>query len=75
MLYAPKSPPMDWNDDNVVKLKKLWAEGYSASEIADIFGLLSRSAVMGKIHRLGLCNRDPQKSHKVPKILTRGRPW
>jgi GcrA cell cycle regulator len=49
---------MAWNDQRVETLKKLWAEGLSASQIAMRLGAdLSRNAVIGKVHRLGLCTR------------------
>lgn len=46
-----------WNDERVEKLKKFWAEGLSAGQIALRLGGCSRSAVIGKVHRLGLSGR------------------
>ena len=46
-----------WSDDRVATLRKLWAEGLSASQIAKQLGQVSRNAVIGKVHRLGLCGR------------------
>jgi GcrA cell cycle regulator len=46
-----------WNDERVEQLKKLWAEGKSASQIAAEIGGISRNAVIGKVHRLGLAGR------------------
>jgi len=46
-----------WNDERVEQLKKLWAEGRSASQIAAEIGGVSRNAVIGKVHRLGLSGR------------------
>src|SRR6056297_2884174 len=46
-----------WNDERVEQLKKLWAEGKSASQIAVESGGISRNAVIGKVHRLGLAGR------------------
>ena len=48
---------MSWTDDRVDKLKELWAEGMSASQIAKVMGGVTRNAVIGKVHRLGLSNR------------------
>ena len=48
---------MSWNDERVNTLKKLWAEGHSASQIAKQLGGVTRNAVIGKVHRLGLSNR------------------
>ena len=45
---------MSWNDERVNTLKKLWAEGHSASQIAKQLGGVTRNAVIGKVHRLGL---------------------
>jgi GcrA cell cycle regulator len=48
---------MSWTDERVESLKKLWAEGLSASQIAARLGEVSRNAVIGKVHRLGLSGR------------------
>jgi len=48
---------MAWNDDRVEQLKRLWAEGLSASQIASRIGGVTRNAVIGKVHRLGLSGR------------------
>jgi len=48
---------MSWTDDRVAKLSKLWADGLSASQIAAELGGVTRNAVIGKVHRLGLSGR------------------
>lgn len=48
---------MAWDDERVELLKKLWAEGLSASQIASRMGGVTRNAVIGKVHRLGLSGR------------------
>lgn len=48
---------MAWTDDRVELLKKYWAEGLSASQIAQRLGEVTRNAVIGKVHRLGLSGR------------------
>ncbi|MFY0623815.1 MAG: GcrA cell cycle regulator [Pelagimonas sp.] len=48
---------MSWTDERVELLKKMWAEGQSASQIAKELGGVTRNAVIGKVHRLGLSNR------------------
>lgn len=48
---------MGWNDERVELLKKLWNEGLSASQIATRLGGVTRNAVIGKVHRLGLSGR------------------
>lgn len=48
---------MSWNDERVELLKKLWSEGLSASQIANELGDITRNAVIGKVHRLGLSGR------------------
>jgi GcrA cell cycle regulator len=48
---------MVWNDERVEQLKKLWADGLSASQIAAQLGEVTRNAVIGKVHRLGLATR------------------
>lgn len=50
----------DWTDDRIAALKKLWAEGLSARCIAGRLGGITRSAVIGKVHRLGLPGRATQ---------------
>ncbi|MCJ7872931.1 GcrA family cell cycle regulator [Marinovum sp. 2_MG-2023] len=69
---------MAWTDERVELLKKMWGEGQSASQIAKELGGVTRNAVIGKVHRLGLSNRagvgpaakpEPAKAAKVePKI-------
>ncbi|MGE8940626.1 GcrA family cell cycle regulator [Leptospira interrogans] len=59
---------MGWTDERVEQLKKLWAEGLSASQIAGRIGGVSRNAVIGKVHRLGLSGRattSRMKSHRA----------
>ena len=53
---------MSWTDDRVEILKKLWVEGQSASQIAKELGGVTRNAVIGKVHRLGLSNRATSSS-------------
>ncbi len=71
---------MAWSDERVAVLKKMWLEGNSASEIAKELGNITRNAVIGKVHRLGLSNRDTNISkagvtaEKSIKGLKRGRP-
>ncbi|NRA29852.1 MAG: global cell cycle regulator GcrA-like protein [Parvularculaceae bacterium] len=57
---------MAWTDERVEELKKLWAEGHSASQIAARMGGVTRNAVIGKVHRLGLSGRAaPAKPKSV----------
>ncbi len=49
---------MSWTDERVEVLKKMWGEGKSASQIAKELGGVTRNAVIGKVHRLGLSNRS-----------------
>jgi len=48
---------MGWTDERVETLKKLWMDGLSASQIAKQLGGVTRNAVIGKVHRLGLSGR------------------
>ena len=48
---------MNWTDERVELLKKLWSDGLSASQIAAQLGGVSRNAVIGKVHRLKLSGR------------------
>ena len=49
---------MSWSEERVEILKKMWLDGKSASEIAKELGEITRNAVIGKVHRLGLSNRE-----------------
>lgn len=63
---------MAWTDDRVDLLKKLWSEGLSASQIAGRLGDVTRNAVIGKVHRLGLSGRattSRMKSHRPRQRL------
>jgi GcrA cell cycle regulator len=49
---------MSWTDERVEQLRQAWLEGKSASQIANLLGYgLTRNAVIGKVHRLGLAGR------------------
>src|SRR5512133_320955 len=48
---------MSWTDEGIDRLKNMWAKGATASQIADELGGVSRNAVIGKAHRLGLEQR------------------
>ena len=56
---------MSWTDERVEMLKALWAEGLSASQIAKQLGGVSRNAVIGKVHRLGLEGRGKSNQKKA----------
>jgi GcrA cell cycle regulator len=53
---------MNWTDERVEQLRKLWAEGLSASQIAAQMGGVTRNAVIGKVHRLKLSSRGKSTS-------------
>lgn len=57
MCFCREATEMAWNDERVELLKKFWAEGLSASQIAGRLGGVTRNAVIGKVHRLGLSGR------------------
>ena len=48
---------MSWTDERIDTLKKMWEAGQTASQIAEALGGVSRNAVIGKAHRLGLQSR------------------
>lgn len=56
-----------WTDDRVEQLKKLWDEGLSASHIAARLGGITRNAVIGKVHRMGLSGRARKPSSTAPR--------
>ncbi len=76
---------MSWTDERVELLKKMWGEGQSASQIAKELGGVTRNAVIGKVHRLGLSNRSAgatpsakteakAKPAKEPKVAKAPKP-
>ncbi|SDW15387.1 GcrA cell cycle regulator [Ruegeria halocynthiae] len=75
---------MSWTDERVELLKKMWGEGQSASQIAKELGGVTRNAVIGKVHRLGLSNRatgassakaEPkEKPAPAPKAAAKPKP-
>jgi len=65
---------MGWTEERVALLRKLWAEGLSASQIAKQLGGVTRNAVIGKVHRLGLAGRaTPSRPAKRPVRVSRPR--
>lgn len=67
---------MGWTDERVDVLKKLWLDGLSASQIAKQLGGVTRNAVIGKVHRLGLSGRaaPSQPARPVFKAPRPARP-
>src|ERR1044071_4151639 len=59
---SPRGEEMSWTDERVELLKKLWQDGLSASQIAAELGGVTRNAVIGKVHRLGLSGRGQPTS-------------
>jgi GcrA cell cycle regulator len=59
---------LSWTDERIDQLKAMWEKGLTASQIADELGGVSRNAVIGKAHRLGLQSRpSPVKANEAPK--------
>jgi GcrA cell cycle regulator len=59
---------MSWTDERVEQLKQHWTEGKSASQIASLLGAgLTRNAVIGKVHRLGLAGRAKSPGMVSPR--------
>lgn len=63
---------MEWNDDTIARLRGLWDEGHSTAEIGRRLGV-SKNAVVGKAHRLGLTGR-PSPIRKDPSGRRRPPP-
>lgn len=68
-------PDSPWTDERIEQLKQLWSDGYSCSQIADELRCgLSRNAVIGKVHRLGLSGRVKTLEYgKGPKAARKPR--
>jgi GcrA cell cycle regulator len=62
---------MSWTDERVELLKKMWNEGQSASQIAKELGGVTRNAVIGKVHRLGLSNRTGAAARRQAEAQAR----
>ncbi len=65
---------MSWTDERVETLKKMWGEGQSASQIAKELGGVTRNAVIGKVHRLGLSNRAGSGGGGAAKTAAKEKP-
>jgi GcrA cell cycle regulator len=69
---------MSWTDERIDRLKELWSNGMTASQIADELGGVSRNAVIGKAHRLGLQSRPspvkPNEPAPAPAARTASEP-
>ena len=72
---------MSWTDERIGTLKKMWEGGSTASQIAEELGGVSRNAVIGKAHRLGLKSRpspvkanDKKKAAKKPTVKSTAPP-
>ena len=66
---------MTWTGDRIASLKRDWQDGYSASQIARRLGGVTRNAVIGKVHRLGLAGRgyplrrlNPTRSRSASRV-------
>ena len=59
---------MSWTEERVAILSKLWADGLSASQIAGELGGVTRNAVIGKVHRLGLSGRAKPASSSAKRV-------
>ncbi|MBA3676822.1 MAG: GcrA cell cycle regulator [Sphingosinicella sp.] len=66
---------MSWTDERIDRLKELWTKGMTASQIADELGEVSRNAVIGKAHRLGLQSRpSPVKPNEPSAPKAKAKP-
>lgn len=63
-----------WSDERVELLKKLWSDGLSASQIAAELGGVTRNAVIGKVHRLGLSGRAKAPAASANRTAARKAP-
>jgi GcrA cell cycle regulator len=62
---------MSWTDERIDRLKELWSRGMTASQIAEELGGVSRNAVIGKAHRLGLQSRPSPVKANEPAPATK----
>jgi GcrA cell cycle regulator len=78
-MTSPWGEVGTWTDDRIGQLKQLWEAGHSANQIAAELGGVSRNAVIGKIHRLGLSGRAKSPlptahTHHAAKHIKETRP-
>jgi GcrA cell cycle regulator len=65
---------MDWTNERVEELRRLWGQGQTASRIADLLGGVTRNAVIGKAHRLGLRGRPSPIRRDETGAIARSAP-
>jgi GcrA cell cycle regulator len=65
---------MSWTEERIATLTKMWEGGATASQIADELGGVSRNAVIGKAHRLGLKARPSPVKANEPKPEAKPKP-
>ncbi len=66
---------MSWTDERVEQLKKMWLDGLSASQIAnELANGITRNAVIGKVHRLGLSGRVKSPAPAATRVRAKTRP-
>jgi GcrA cell cycle regulator len=66
---------MSWTDERIERLKAMWTKGATASQIAEELGGVSRNAVIGKAHRLGLESRpSPVKAGEEKEKKAKAAP-
>ncbi|MEE8247681.1 MAG: GcrA family cell cycle regulator [Alphaproteobacteria bacterium] len=71
---------MEWTEERVAELTELWNAGHSAAQVASRMGEVTRNAVIGKVHRLGLSGRpspikrrpepEPEPPRKRPALVS-----
>jgi GcrA cell cycle regulator len=61
---------MSWTDERIETLRKMWDSGMTATQIAEELGGVSRNAVIGKAHRLGLASRPSPVKPNTPESRT-----
>ncbi|HMS45159.1 MAG TPA: GcrA family cell cycle regulator, partial [Alphaproteobacteria bacterium] len=65
---------MSWTDQRIEALRKFWQQGFSASQIAKKLGGVTRNAVIGKAHRLGLTGRSSSLKKQERNVTTESVP-
>jgi GcrA cell cycle regulator len=72
LAFRKNEAKMSWTDERVELLRQLWLDGRSASQISAELGLgITRNAVIGKVHRLGLSGRAKSPSPAAPRVRQR----
>jgi GcrA cell cycle regulator len=68
-FFCDEHLPFAWNEDRVATIRKMYAEGFTATEMARKVGAKSRAAVIGKLHRIGAISPDRAEARRIAAAI------